>query len=277
MWEQLFSVSGTEKSWLSKFSVSEKEYSWRFDDHPVPFSHSQTCSAFLQGNVGGYDEEDVGKERTHDVDTCSSSMVSTADKTAAKIGSVLLLEQNGRLLMTRRSGGLGLFPEVWVFPGGHIESGESLREAASREFEEEVGLHIEPSALELLCLWESCFPISWKEPLQAHHLVAFFFARDVLKRGVTMPQLQLEECDAYSWVSTDSALSIVLDRQYGSPEHIIGTRHLPEDLESGSSSHRCAGIPEVLDSKQEWKQIGDNLAMGHRFAMHVWLANQKKD
>ena len=37
-----------------------------------------------------------------------------------------------------------IFPEHWGLFGGTIESGESVCEAASRELEEEIGIHIGP-------------------------------------------------------------------------------------------------------------------------------------
>jgi len=41
-------------------------------------------------------------------------------------------------------------PTQFAFPGGKVEEGESLREALSREVEEETGYHIEPDLLTLM-------------------------------------------------------------------------------------------------------------------------------
>lgn len=38
---------------------------------------------------------------------------------------------------------MNFFPGAWVFPGGHLEIGESLEEGAIREVEEETGIHID--------------------------------------------------------------------------------------------------------------------------------------
>jgi nucleoside triphosphatase len=35
-----------------------------------------------------------------------------------------------------------VFPNAWVMPGGHIESGETLEEALIREINEETGIEI---------------------------------------------------------------------------------------------------------------------------------------
>lgn len=57
-------------------------------------------------------------------------------KTKAGVG-VLVFDRAGRLLLERRSD-CGL----WGLPGGRIEAGESVREAAMREVLEETGLRI---------------------------------------------------------------------------------------------------------------------------------------
>eukprot|EP00352_Strombidinopsis_acuminata_P003505 CAMPEP_0176383282 /NCGR_PEP_ID=MMETSP0126-20121128/33376_1 /TAXON_ID=141414 ORGANISM="Strombidinopsis acuminatum, Strain SPMC142" /NCGR_SAMPLE_ID=MMETSP0126 /ASSEMBLY_ACC=CAM_ASM_000229 /LENGTH=40 /DNA_ID= /DNA_START= /DNA_END= /DNA_ORIENTATION= len=37
---------------------------------------------------------------------------------------------------------MSTFPLAWVFPGGHLEKGETLEQGAVRELEEECGLEI---------------------------------------------------------------------------------------------------------------------------------------
>lgn len=49
-------------------------------------------------------------------------------------------------LMLLRGGGSD-HPWEWAFPGGHVEAGESLAEAAARECEEECGLGVHPELL----------------------------------------------------------------------------------------------------------------------------------
>jgi ADP-ribose pyrophosphatase YjhB (NUDIX family) len=49
----------------------------------------------------------------------------------------VLIEKDGKFLLIKR----GNIPEkgFWAVPGGHVDEGESVREAAVREAEEEVG------------------------------------------------------------------------------------------------------------------------------------------
>jgi len=52
-------------------------------------------------------------------------------------------DSQGRILLLRRSDG----DDLWGFPGGAIEPGESVVEALQREIREEIGLKVEPVGL----------------------------------------------------------------------------------------------------------------------------------
>jgi ADP-ribose pyrophosphatase YjhB (NUDIX family) len=62
-----------------------------------------------------------------------------------KVVAGTIPEQDGRILLTRRSinPGRGL----WTFPGGFVDFGESVTDAAMRETFEETGLKVELSGL----------------------------------------------------------------------------------------------------------------------------------
>lgn len=64
-------------------------------------------------------------------------------------GVHVLCEAGGRVLLMRRAG-TGFFDGLYSLPGGHVEPGESAREAATRELFEETGLRVAPEALEWL-------------------------------------------------------------------------------------------------------------------------------
>ena len=55
--------------------------------------------------------------------------------------AVVLLDDDGRILMGRRSAG-GNVGE-WCIPCGYVEWGEDIRDAARREFAEETGIDVE--------------------------------------------------------------------------------------------------------------------------------------
>jgi ADP-ribose pyrophosphatase YjhB (NUDIX family) len=65
----------------------------------------------------------------------------TDERAAFRLVVHVLLERNGRLLLLRRRG-TGIADGAWAPPGGHVEAGETPREAALRELAEETGLAV---------------------------------------------------------------------------------------------------------------------------------------
>ncbi|MDR1934768.1 MAG: NUDIX domain-containing protein [Candidatus Accumulibacter sp.] len=64
-------------------------------------------------------------------------------------GAHILCERGGRVLLLRRAN-TGFFDGLYSLPGGHVEEGESIVQAAARELEEETGLRAAPGDLEWL-------------------------------------------------------------------------------------------------------------------------------
>jgi ADP-ribose pyrophosphatase YjhB (NUDIX family) len=58
------------------------------------------------------------------------------------LGAAIAIIQAGQVLLTRREDF-----EVWCLPGGHVDDGESVAQAAVREAREEVGLVVELTRL----------------------------------------------------------------------------------------------------------------------------------
>jgi 8-oxo-dGTP pyrophosphatase MutT (NUDIX family) len=54
-----------------------------------------------------------------------------------------MLIRDGRVLLVHRSPDRDVFPDVWDFPGGHVEPGESAPDALVRELTEELDVVIE--------------------------------------------------------------------------------------------------------------------------------------
>ncbi|MBI5355593.1 MAG: NUDIX hydrolase [Candidatus Aenigmarchaeota archaeon] len=55
------------------------------------------------------------------------------------VSSDAILEKGGKIVLIYRKN----FPRGWALPGGHVDAGETLKEAAIREAKEETGLEIE--------------------------------------------------------------------------------------------------------------------------------------
>lgn len=63
----------------------------------------------------------------------------------APTASALLVDPDGRVLLTRRAGDPG--EGLWDLPGGFLEEGEDALGALARELREELGVEIQPGRL----------------------------------------------------------------------------------------------------------------------------------
>jgi 8-oxo-dGTP pyrophosphatase MutT (NUDIX family) len=65
------------------------------------------------------------------------------DKIMLVVAGVIIFDDDGKVLLQKRS----KTEEVWGFPGGMMELGESAEETAVREVYEETGLEVEVTSL----------------------------------------------------------------------------------------------------------------------------------
>ena len=61
------------------------------------------------------------------------------DVAQRNIVNALLVREN-KVLLARRSPGRKAYPDLWSFPGGHVEQDETLEQALVREAREEIGV-----------------------------------------------------------------------------------------------------------------------------------------
>ena len=67
------------------------------------------------------------------------------------IASVVIISKDNKILMGRKDSAKGgVFPNAWHIPGGGIDEGESLEQAAKREALEEVGIDLADESIKLL-------------------------------------------------------------------------------------------------------------------------------
>ena len=106
--------------------------------------------------------------------------------------------ENGALLLVRR--GRGPNAGLWAVPGGKVDYGESLRDAAVREVKEETGLDVEVE--EVVWVGEAMGP---GDPPAWHYTLVDFRAR--LRGGTPAPA---DDAQEVAWVALDQVLDLPL-------------------------------------------------------------------
>ncbi|MDR2853620.1 MAG: NUDIX domain-containing protein [Burkholderiaceae bacterium] len=108
----------------------------------------------------------------------------------------VLLRPEGDFLLTSRPAGK-VYAGYWEFPGGKLETGESVEQALARELREELGLAVDARAVQ-----------RWREQLvdYPHALVRLHFCKLTQWRG----ELQMREGQRFCWQRLPVQVSPVL-------------------------------------------------------------------
>ena len=94
------------------------------------------------------------------------------DRPIVGVGAVVV--ENGRALVVRR--GTEPLKGEWSIPGGVVELGETLRQAAAREAKEETGLEVEPG--EVLEVVDRIM-LDPQRKIQYHYVLVDFLCRRI--------------------------------------------------------------------------------------------------
>jgi nucleoside triphosphatase len=111
---------------------------------------------------------------------------------------VFVFNQDDQLLLLKSH----KWPGQYVVPGGHVELGERLEDAAVRETKEETGLDVYD--LEFIVFQEFVYDPSFWKP---RHFIFFDYA---CKTHSTNVQLN-DESEEYIWVPLEQAVRLPLD------------------------------------------------------------------
>lgn len=105
-------------------------------------------------------------------------------------GVHIVLERDGQVLMMRRAN-TGFFDGLYSLPGGHVEPGKSLREAAMRELREETGVRAD--GLE---------PFGVVHRLSDTNRIDFFLRASAWEGEPRI--LEPDKCDEMGWYGLDA-------------------------------------------------------------------------
>ena len=110
----------------------------------------------------------------------------------------LIINPEGNLFLMRSH----KWKDKWVIPGGHIELGETIEEAVTREVHEETNLEV--FDIEFLCFQEFIYDHNfWKK----RHYIFFDFVCKTNSYHVNLNH----EAQEYSWVPPNEALEFPID------------------------------------------------------------------
>eukprot|EP01095_Lingulamoeba_sp_RSL-Kostka_P015159 TRINITY_DN687_c1_g1_i1.p1 TRINITY_DN687_c1_g1~~TRINITY_DN687_c1_g1_i1.p1 ORF type:complete len:404 (-),score=127.28 TRINITY_DN687_c1_g1_i1:48-1259(-) len=174
------------------------------------------------------------------------------------------------ILLTRRKSTM-TFPNVWVIPGGHVDKGESLEEAAIRELKEECSIEVSQELLhsssfaklesdiekeksyhiEPICLWESAYPPRLEVgPLKRQHLIAYYVVHLEDKLDTSNLEFQEDEIGGAAWLNEDQIRYIL--------------SHFKQFFENGgffdsdSSDYYPLSEEDKMINVMEWQEHEDN-------------------
>lgn len=145
---------------------------------------------------------------------------------------VVVFDGRGRVLVGRRLRRVG--EEVWQFPQGGIDEGESPLEGALRELEEEIGTRDVEILAELPDAVRYDLPDDLERPPkwarryrgQEQH----WFAVRLRDEGAIDLETDKPEFDAYRWVTLDEAVAGAVDFKRAVYEQVAAAfRHFAEE------------------------------------------------
>lgn len=193
----------------------------------------------------------------------------------------VVVDSQNRVLLTRRAAIMRSFPKAWVMPGGGIDPGESILEGVVREVKEETGLDVSPDSVEPVAMWESCFPTSGQECIdagtgvKAHYLVVFCKCyvqsgsddRESMGREVV---LQDDETDLAAWLSSEDFRTIL--------KHPLGNvgDHTLDAAATVGGGESCVPLEDLCGIYPRGV-AGSGIAQGNMFMLEEYYQMRASD
>lgn len=121
------------------------------------------------------------------------------------ISVIAVINNNGELLIQKRAASKKDEPNKWDLSGaGHIDMGETPQETAIRELNEELGIKLDSSELELVDAYLNKYDLD--NGMHISHFVYLFIARKEI--DISCVSLQENEVSEVMFVSKDRYLEL---------------------------------------------------------------------
>ena len=115
----------------------------------------------------------------------------------------IIFNDNNEILIQKRQSTKELFPNLWDLScGGHVLSGESNRDAISRELSEELGLDLDFS--------DDAPVITLTTP---HHIDDYYFVQGI-DIDINNLKLATDEVQSVTWASKEEILQLISERKF---------------------------------------------------------------
>lgn len=108
---------------------------------------------------------------------------------------VEVLIRNGNQLLLGKRGPKAFGAGTWALPGGHLEFGERLDEAITREIAEEIGLKIDPKALKQVSIIDDI-----NKDILRHYIHVSY---ELQVPDFTPKLLEPDQCDEWRYFSME--------------------------------------------------------------------------
>jgi mutator protein MutT len=111
-----------------------------------------------------------------------------------RVAGAVIVDDDGRIFVQRRSASRKLFPNTWDIVGGHLEDGETVAEALTREVAEETGWRV---SVVLGLVGE----YTYRGDDGIERIEADFLIR--VDGDLTRPQLEVGKHTEFRWLAED--------------------------------------------------------------------------
>lgn len=180
----------------------------------------------------------------------------------SRIVTVGLISGDEILTGQRRDNGL------WTNPGGHVDEGEDIQDAACREVLEETGIEIEPRNLKLICAEKLISHRTGKE------FVVFAYCASVNKEKATSRLDPDKEFKQLKWVKISRETPELKPesrhaKQDFVVEHILGKYNNSEDFDEEDMVMNPGKVDEALWSKA--KRASQDAFGKLKYAFVTWF------